>query len=158
MKTVRVCLAACLILTGLMWFPLSMSFGDIKITDTIRQAQVAACTNAFNLCTSQCSALASSAPGAYAGCMQDCAQRYSRCMGAIARAAKGELHGAASPPPVAPPKPTPRKISPERVGDVSQTKATSTISPQKSASNSTSAPTVTSSKASPTPTPKPAKK
>ena len=157
MKAVRVCLATGLILIGLVLFPVSISFGDLKVTDTIRQAQVTACTNAFNLCTAQCSALASSAPGAYAGCMQDCAQKYSRCMGAIARRAPKGEHGAASPLPVAPPKPTPGKISPKRVGGVSTTKAAPTVS-HKSASTPTPVSRLRSGKASATPTPKPAKK
>ncbi len=159
MKAVRVSLAAALILTGLVGIPVSLSFGDTKLSDTIRQAQVTVCTNTFNLCTAHCSALASSAPNAYPGCMQDCAGQYARCMGAIARRApKSDLRGSVSPPPVAPPKPTPRKISPERVGGVSTTKGAPTISPQRSASSSTPVTRLRSSKASATPTPNPARK
>jgi hypothetical protein len=91
--------------------------------------------NTFTLCTNQCSARASSAPGSYPICMQECAQQYSRCMSAISRGAPGSRPaGITSHPSVAPPKPTPRKIAPERVDGVNTIKASPTASPRQSLS------------------------
>ena len=158
LKPIRLYAAAGLAVTAIV-IPAAMTFSDKTLTDTIRQARVTVCTNTFTLCANQCSARASSAPGSYPVCMQDCAQQYSRCINTISRGAPDNRPaGVTSHPSVAPPKPTPRKISPERVGSVSRTKATSTMSPEKSASSPTPVTTLRSSKASPTATPKPVKK
>jgi hypothetical protein len=158
LKPIRLYAAVGLALTAIA-IPAALTFADKTLTDTIRQARVTVCTNTFNLCANQCSARASSAPGSYPVCMQDCTQQYSRCINAISRGAPdGRSAGVTSHPSVAPPRPTPRKISPERVGGVSTTKATSTMSPEKSASSPTPVTTLRSSKASPTATPKPVKK
>ena len=129
MKSVRICLAAGLILTGLAIIPVSMIFGDQKLTDTIRQARVTMCMNNFTLCTNQCSTLAY-AGDAYSICMQDCAAKYSVCMSSITRRAPKSEPSVLNPhPSVAPPKPTPRKISPQKVGEVSTDRAGATATP-----------------------------
>ena len=111
----------------------AVTFGDQKIDDAIRQAKVAVCNNTFTACSNQCSARASSAPGSYSFCMEDCSRQYQRCMGAISRAAavKGSP-AVTSHPSIAPPTPTPRKISPERVNRVSKSNASASASPVKS--------------------------
>lgn len=134
MKPIHLYVAAGLVLTA-MAIPVAMTFGDQKLTDTIRQAKATVCMNTFTLCTNQCSARASSAPGSYPICMQECSQQYARCMSAIARHAPTTgSTGPTSHPSTAPPKPTPRKIAPERVTGVTTTNAGPTASPGKSIS------------------------
>ena len=71
-------------------------------------------------------------------CEQDCEKKYDTCVdSAIGRRAPrtGVSGGLASPPQVAPPTPTPKKISPQKVGGVTgagtsvKTKASATATP-----------------------------
>lgn len=117
--------------------PFATTVGDSKIDDTIRQAKVAICQDILNSCTTQCSNTASAAPGSYQFCMQDCTRNYQNCMSQISRgAAVSGTTGVTSHPSIAPPTPTPRKISPERVPGVGSrtggitTKAGATATPK----------------------------
>ena len=166
MKTVRVCLAAGLILAGLAIIPVSLIFGDQKLTDTIRQAKATACLTSYNLCTAQCQGQGPNTPP----CTADCAVKYSRCLAAIERRAPdNQPAGVTSQPSVAPPKPTSRKISPQQVGEVStdRTGATATPLPGKpidrgnpsatttnDGQSSTSTTTTITARKSPTPQPR----
>lgn len=128
----RACLAAALVLTGLAIVPVSLSFDDKTITDTIRVTRVNMCLRFFTECTSQCG---SRPPGAYEICMQECTAQFSRCIGNLSRGAASSGTADATPhPPVAPPKRTPRKILHDRVTGVTTTKAPPMTSPQRSSS------------------------
>jgi hypothetical protein len=130
MKTARVYLAAALVLLGIVAIPLSRAFDNDPIGDTIMRARVNVCLNTFNLCTTQCSARATAAPGSYSVCMQDCTFQYQRCMNGIGRAAPGvKVPGSGSPPSVASPGSTPRKVLPERVTNSEAAKPTSKANP-----------------------------
>jgi hypothetical protein len=159
MKPARVCVAIALVLAALLIIPVSLIFGDQKLTDTIRQAKATMCMNNFTLCTNHCSTLAY-AGDAYSICMQDCAGKYSVCMSSITRRAPKSEPSVLNPhPSVAPPKPTPRKIAPERVDGVSTIKASPTASPRQSFSTSNKRESPFESRKTPaSPTPKPAKK
>ena len=130
MKGIRYSVASALVLTGLAAIPLTVSFGKDPITDTITQAKVNICLNAFTSCTNQCSVQATSAPGSYSVCMQNCSAQYSRCMNAIARYAPNSKPTLSPRPSIAPPKPTPRKTQPDRTQEPTTIKSvpnTSTV-------------------------------
>ena len=162
MKTLRVYLAGTLFLLAITIVPVSVSFDEKTVSDTIRQARVNMCLKIFNQCTLQCG---SRPPGGYSQCMQDCTAQYSRCMSTVARAGAGDSRPAGSPrPSVAPPRPPPRRISPERVEGVTNPEATSTaspmklISPRRAKPSASDAAPLKSRNRSASPTPKPLQK
>ena len=156
MKQARLLLAATLVVIGLVSIPITLSFGKDIITDAITRAKVNVCLRTFNACATQCSAQATSAPGSYSVCMQNCTTQYTHCMSGIARQAPAS--GASPRPSIAPPKPPPRKIAPSELNSVTaaKTEPASVLRPSRSP--------VTQPKLSPSrkstvsPTPAPAKK
>ena len=139
MKYIRLWLAAAVVVTALVAIPVTLSFGKDIISDAITEARVNVCTNALNACTSQCNTRASSAPGSYSTCMQDCTTQYTRCINGIARETppRGGLPGVSPRPSIASPKSTAGKTQLERADTRVPTKriqttsvATSTATPK----------------------------
>ena len=135
MKSVRVWAAALLILAAILLIPVSLSLGEQKLTYAQRKA-IANCKTKQTACVVACSLQYGPKDGANRlsriACDDSCKETYLTCVFSVRRSATTIEPGQAQQPQVAPPKPTPRKISPQAVGAVSTEKAPATPSPTRS--------------------------
>jgi hypothetical protein len=151
MKQLRVCLAAALVLTGLVLT--SILHSQTRRLTSQEQAAIGACASKYYLCNGHCQD--SPAGEARANCEAECLRAYNACFNAsVPPLPPTVVRVAPSPSAVAPatPTPMPRNISPQRgTGVTTTTKAQSTIAPQGAPHGGVSQPMV----AAPTPTPPP---
>jgi hypothetical protein len=149
-----------LVLTTILIVPVSALFSDQKLT-RVQKAALRNCNNDYQTCVSVCGASNINQPLSRKGCAQDCDRKYNECVDRVVprRAPRDAVSGGlSSPPPVAPPKPTPRKISPQAVGAVSTDRAPSTSTSATSTIQEPVRGIDSSRQSSPTPARKPAKK
>ena len=122
MKHVRVYVAIALIAAAMLIIPISLTFATEKLTDAQMKA-ISDCKTKRAACVAGCSLQYGPTDGPnrlsrYA-CDQQCKETYLTCVFSVRRASTTNEPGQGSHPQIAPPPTaTPRKISPQSVGDV----------------------------------------
>lgn len=133
MHHIRIYLAIGLALIGISLIPFSLAEG--KLTAAQKKA-VQDCGTRRTACNVACGFEHGANRLSRTACEQDCEKKYDSCVdSAIGRRAPrtGVSGGLSSPPQVAPPTPTPKKISPQKVGGVTGTSVKTSATPTPTA-------------------------
>ncbi len=121
--TRRICFSGVLILLGVALIPVSILFGEQKLTEAQLKA-IDTCKRKRADCEAGCTGGVGGLlkpPGRLelAACKQKCKETYLTCVFSVRQAAEQIEPGQAGPrPEIAPPKPTPPKIRPGSTSDV----------------------------------------
>jgi hypothetical protein len=112
MKLLRIGLGPVVIFIAFVVLTVSFVFGEEK-SDEQRKAAVDKCQVEYALCKTKCPPVLPNSPGAQ--CLADCDLNYAKCLSAARRGSHARGSHVTTHPSIAPPTPTPRKISPDRV-------------------------------------------
>jgi hypothetical protein len=166
MKKLRLYVAGCLFVSAFVIFPVSLTLARDTLTAAQKKA-IQDCEDKRVACNFGCDikyGLQSSAPSRlqHADCKAQCKETYLTCAFSVRQSGRAPVEpGQISSPEVAPPKPPPKKISPEKVEGISDHRAGPTAAPATSQPprlRDQVAPRRASVTATPTPTPTPAKR